>query len=578
MKKIYLIVLFVSVFGNLYSQTLNWAYSLKNTVIQEGITDISSNENNRFVLLGFTDPNSVSLDFIGQKTEFKTPGKYISVYNEKSEIQWFRQVVANPMGIKMNAKSEVFVTGSYSGNIDFDPSEITFNLNSGNVLSTFLQKFDANGNLIWAVGATTQGIGTEIEEMPDGRIIVSGRSDVSSTVTLNNNTIVNLQKGIFILEISPEGKLTNAYGIEVPDAASYGYVLDLVSDANNNLFICGQLDGIADFDIGSGVTKNIKTRAYDAYIAKYDSKLALKWYKVFGDTQVAPFGWDIAHSLVVDASGNLFVSGEFTWNTDFDPVANPGKSMIVSDTRTQTPSGFIMQYTADGKLNWVKKIGAPNMDTGIFGENRIRGIRLYQNTIITLIETSKNCDVDPSEKEVKYNSDGATSLIFAAYSTQGDYINSFQLNKSSTHLTSVGIDLLGNGSFVSSGTFQSETNFDPVGGSRLLKIDPSGFMPAFDKDVYVASYNFGIKTAVNRNQPESNIEVFPNPFVNEIFYKNIASGEIEQLNIYSITGQRVLSKSLPGNHVYFTNAKSGTYILEFLKNDKTIHRSTIVKY
>jgi len=562
---------------SIFAQTLEWAYSFQNGVVLEDVTDISANGNDRFVLLGFTDPNTVSIDPINKKTEYKPAGKYVAVYNENAEIQWMKTAAANPLGVKMNSNSEVFVTGSFGGTVDFDPSDKVFNLSSPNAGSCFLQKFDPSGNLVWAVGATTDGIGVEIEPMPDGRIIVAGRSDVASKVTLSNNSVVDLQKGIFLLEVSADGKLTNAYSIAVPDAAGYGYVFDLASDDSNNIFVCGQIDGVADFDLDSGTANNLKTRAYDAYVAKYNSQFKLQWYKVFGDINVAPYGWDIAHSLAVDVSGNLFVGGQFTWTTDFDPVSNPGKTKLISDTRTQTPSGFIMQYTTDGSLNWVKKIGAPNMDTGIFGETRVRGIQLQGNTIFSFIETSRHTDVDPSEAEVKYTSTGASSLIFATFTNEGIYQKSFHLDTPLLYTISKGFEMLGSESFVTSGTFQKDSDFDPTSATKLLKTDPKGFAYSFDKDIFIAKYKMGTATAAKPFVLAGEVKVYPNPFTNEISISANLAQRISSVKIYNMEGKLILSGTENLIRLNTEALHSGMYILDAIFEDGSIYRTKLLR-
>lgn len=577
MKKLYTVLIACLTLVSGFSQSLEWAYSFQNGVVLEDVTDLSANESNRFVLLGFTDPNTVSIDPINKKTEFKPAGKYVAVYNEKAEIQWMKTAAANPQGVKMNSKSEVFVTGSFGGTVDFDPSDKVFNLISTNAGSCFLQKFDPSGNLVWAVGATTDGIGFEIEPMPDGRIIVAGRADVSSKVTLSNNSVVDLQKGVFLLEVSADGKLTNAFSIAVPDAAGYGYVFDLASDATNNLFVCGQVDGVADFDLGTGTANNLKTRAYDAFVAKYNNQFKLQWYKVFGDTQGPPYGWDAAHAMDIDASGNLFVGGEFTWFTDFDPAANPGKFKILSDNDSQTPSGFIMQLKTDGTLSWVKKIGAPNNGLSISGESRVRDIQLQGNTLFTLVETSRYSDIDPSEAEVKYTSTGAGSLIFATYTNQGIYQKSFHLDSPLLYTISKGFEMLGTESFVTSGTFQKDSDFDPTSGTKLLKTDPKGFAYSFDKDIFIAKYKMGTSTTLRPLVFASELKVYPNPFTNEITISRNSGSELKSLKMFNLEGKLVLSETGAINRINTQSLLSGIYILDATFDDGTITRSRMIK-
>ncbi|MFA5330467.1 MAG: T9SS type A sorting domain-containing protein [Prolixibacteraceae bacterium] len=573
MKKIYTSFWFCLVFFSGIAQTLDWAYSLKSNTVQDQIYDISSNGTDRFAIFGLDTQN---LDVINGSAEFNNSGKFLAVYNEKAEIQWKQSMYQLSLGIKMNSANEVFVTGSFGGTVDFDPSGNVFNL-TGEGTNCFLQKFAADGTFLWAANAQTGGGGSEIEQLADGRIVISGRSDMAGNVTLSDNSTVDLPKGVFLLEFSADGKLQNAYSISVPDAAGYGYVYNLASDASNNIYICGTLDGVADFDLKAGLSNNSQTHAYDAFLAKYDSNFNLKWYKVFGDQNVSPFGWDKAHSMAVDPSGNLFVGGEFTWTTDFDPVANKGKTQLISDTRTQAPSGFIMQYASDGTLNWVKEIGAPNQDTGKFGENRVRGIQLQGNTLYAWIENTKYCDADPSEAEKIYTSTGASNLIFASYSVDGELQNSFMIDAALNYTISAGIEMLGNDSFVTSGTFQKETDFDPTPETMLLKTNPAGAFYWADLDTYMAKYNFGTPTKTQNFALVEEIQVFPNPFQSEIRIKSVIGKSVRHIRLFSVDGKLTFEAYNPNNQVSVLNLKSGIYIYELVFDDNSVAYGKIVK-
>lgn len=573
MKKIYFIIITVIAFLPLYSQTLDWAYSIKSNTIQDAIHDISSNGTNRFAIYGFDAQN---LDVKNNSAVFNHSGKFLSVYNDKAEIQWKKTVHTLSSGIKMTLANEVFVAGGFGGTFDFDPSENVFNL-TGDGSTCFLQKFDANGKFLWAAMAQTGGLGSEIEQLADGRIIVSGRSDVAGKVKLSNNSTIDLPKGVFMLEFASDGKLLNAYSISVPAADGYGYVHDIASDASNNIYICGSLDGIADFNLGTATANNVKTHAYDAFVAKYNSNFELVWYKVFGDINVSPYGWDRAHSMAIDASGNIFIGGEFTWQTDFDPIANPGKYQLNSDTRTQTPSGFILQYNSNGNLNWVKKIGAPNKDTGLFGENRVRGIQLQGNNLYAWIETTKYCDVDPSAAEKIYTSTSATNIILASYSTDLSLLKSFKIDQALTYTVAAGIELLGNESIVVSGTFQKETDFDPTSGTKILKTDPNGMFYWADLDAYIAKYNFGTATKAQNLTSSEEIQIFPNPFKSEIRIKNSTGESIKQLKVYSLDGKLAFELSNPEAHISLEMLRSGLYLYEIITNENKSSRGKIIK-
>lgn len=123
------------------------------------------------------------------------------------------------MGIQMSTEGDVYITGGFSGSQDFDPDPASTSVLTASGYDTYLQKLNADGSFAWAVKAATEGNPTEIEILADGRIIVAGRSDVDATVMLSDNNTLQLNKGLFFLEINPSGQLIHAYSISVPAPA-----------------------------------------------------------------------------------------------------------------------------------------------------------------------------------------------------------------------------------------------------------------------------------------------------------------------------------------------------------------------
>lgn len=559
------------------AQNLDWAYSFKNPTVLESMTDISSNGSNRFAIIG-TGNSGISMDPIGLSSTYNSPGSFVATYNDQAQIQWVKATVGNASGVKVASNGEVFVTGTFSGTKDFDPSSNTFSLTAtGN--DTYLLKTNSDGSFAWATKASAEGVSSQIEILADGRIIVAGRSDVDATVTLSNSTTVNLLKGVYLLEFSSAGSLTGAYSISVPNASSYMYVYDITSDANNNIYLSGTLDGVADFDLSAGTSNNTATNTYDAYVVKYNTSFQLQWFKKFGDSN-NPGGWDKVRSLAVDASGNVFAAGEFTWTTDFDP-ANPGNVILVSDPASQLPSGFVLQWSSSGVLNWVKKIGNTNNGVTLSSANvSISDIILQNNIIYTALEGWGYWDVDPSANDVILNVGAVASqgIGFAKYSNAGVYLDAFSIdtNQASSGLTLVGFGMLGTDKFVTAGDFNKKIDFDPTSNVVNLETDVNGSFYSFDKDLYIAKYGFGAITSIEDYATDNTILLYPNPFNDKLFLSTI-NGLISQIKIYDTQGKLVLTE-VPRNDNTINTEKltSGFFIVEItLQNNSTVYRKLI---
>lgn len=100
-----------------------------------------------------------------------------------------------------------------------------------------------------------------------------------------------------------------------PAGSSENYSLGV--DARKNVYTAGNYEYTNDFDPGPGIYNLTSvTPAMDIYISKLDSYGKLIWAKSLGGK-----GDDFLGDLAVDAVGNLYCSGTFFDTADFDPGA-----------------------------------------------------------------------------------------------------------------------------------------------------------------------------------------------------------------------------------------------------------------
>lgn len=79
--------------------------------------------------------------------------------------------------ITLDSYGNVYTTGSFSYTVDFDPGSGTYELSTGSVLVTFVQKLDSAGNFIWAapIYATDYNGGADIAVDGTGSVYVAGQ-------------------------------------------------------------------------------------------------------------------------------------------------------------------------------------------------------------------------------------------------------------------------------------------------------------------------------------------------------------------------------------------------------------------
>ncbi|HSH64803.1 MAG TPA: SBBP repeat-containing protein, partial [Bacteroidia bacterium] len=93
------------------------------------------------------------------------------------------------------------------------------------------------------------------------------------------------------------------------------YGTSIAVDNSGNSYVMGTFNGTVDFDPGAGV-QNIAGGGM--FCAKYDSLGNYVW--AFGITTTTSFKSN--YKLVLDASSNVYITGIYTNDVDFDPSAD----------------------------------------------------------------------------------------------------------------------------------------------------------------------------------------------------------------------------------------------------------------
>ncbi|MCG3166639.1 MAG: hypothetical protein POELPBGB_02419 [Bacteroidia bacterium] len=551
----------------LFSQELDWAYSIKHSSVQNYATRIAGN-GNYFVIAGAVT-SGVNLDFINGNSAHEAANCFVAKYNSNAEIQWeieqpgggFNQYVFD---VFIDNDGNVFTAGNFGGTVDFDPTATTANYTASGD-DSFLQKLDANGNLVWVAHAKTDAIASRIARKSNGNFLIAGRSQVASTTTLTNGNTVNLDAGLFILEISASGDVIGAYSMGIP--SSFSTLLTLAVDNNDNVIIATAVDGNVDLDLGAGTLTDASNSAYDVVLVKYNSSFQYQWHKLFGDVpQGQPGGWEAVTGIETDATGNIYATGYFTWTTDFDPDANPGTFVLTAGTGSQTPDGFIIKYNPQGEIQWVTDAGTHPDISGNTDVNFLDMI-LSGDQIIVSGTLNGGADFDGSpDTSFLLTFDNGLALCYATYTTSGEFENAWLIDGIvSANESHSGIAPTGNG-FVAYGTFQKKCDMDPTDDTYLLYTDSTGSYYNADNDVFVAKYELDGNVGLAEKTIEDNtLHVFPNPS-NTVFNVLLdKTGETYLLELSDITGKRLAAYTIgnTANRIAIptANLESGVYFL-----------------
>lgn len=335
---------------------------------------------------------------------------YVSKLNANGDLAWafsLGSITSDAgTGISTDATGNVYVSGSFSGTVDFDPGPGTTNLTGG---GRFLCKFDTNGNLISAFGlpATLSVTFLMAGDASDNLYLAggfSGTADFDPGVGTFNMTSAG-STDIFILKLSPSGTFIWAkrMGSTLFDGTN-----GLVLDASGNVHITGYFNGTVDFDPGAGTANLTSAGATDAFIQKLDNAGNYLWARRVGGTSAL----DTGNGIALDGSNNVLITGTFDGTVDFDPGAG-----VNNLTAFGGGDAFVLKLNSAGNFVWAKNMG------GTFGEEGIDIVcDVFDNVYTTGDLRGTTADFDPGPGIFNLAPTGSWDVYISGLDAAGNFM------------------------------------------------------------------------------------------------------------------------------------------------------------
>ncbi|MCP4438843.1 MAG: T9SS type A sorting domain-containing protein [Aureispira sp.] len=230
---------------------------------------------------------------------------------------------------------------------------------------------------------------------------------------------------------------------------NYGY--DIAVDAAGNVYVTGIFQSTVDFDPGPGVF-NMTTSGYGNFTLKLDASGNFVWAKKIG-----------GGNLVVDDSGNVYLSGGFGGTVDFDP--GPG-------TFNMTAIGwdtYICKLNTLGDFQWAKQLGGGS-SSGTVAESTILDAA---GNIYTVGQFNATADFDPSGAVFNMTPIGGYNGFVSKLDAAGNFV--WAKNVGASSVKDVKVDASG-GVYIAGG-FDVTADFDPSGA--VVNMTPTGSIDGF---------------------------------------------------------------------------------------------------
>jgi hypothetical protein len=257
--------------------------------------------------------------------------------------------------VRVDSDANLYVTGYYSGTVDFDPSSGTYNLTSVGSNDFFAAKYTSNGIFVWArsFGSTSDEGWTDTAVDSDGNLylVTSFAADIDFDGTSGVDIRTPDDGDGFIVKYDTNGnyKWTNIIGGD-----GYDVVNGVELDNSGEPYVVGIFSTTVDFDPGASTVLKTSNGDYDAFIGRYDADDGhYVWIKTFGGT-----GNDTIQDIAIDSSNNIYAIGNMASSTvDLDP-----SSKIDNHTLIGTQDTFVAKYSTDGTYRWARNFGGTGTD------------------------------------------------------------------------------------------------------------------------------------------------------------------------------------------------------------------------
>lgn len=335
------------------SGTFLWAFALGSADSEFGNAVKTDAAGNIYLSISFSDvldidPGPGVANFTS--TGF-TANSILAKYDVNGNYLWGVQLASTTAssinGITFDNSNNILITGTFYGTVDFDPSGSVLNLIAAGSSDIFFAKYNIAGELIFAknIGGVDLDAGSQITTDNLGNILVTGgfRTSADFDPGPGNSTLntagINSLTDIFFAKYDANGNYLWAKSLGGNNNDMPG---GLAIDNSNNIFLCGTIRDLIDFDPGTNTILLGPTPVggEDFFLAGYNPNGDYLWAQVSGGSS-----FDFGTHITINNENEIYLSGRFAGTVDFDP--GPG---VYTLTSLSGQHGFLARYTTNGQF------------------------------------------------------------------------------------------------------------------------------------------------------------------------------------------------------------------------------------
>ena len=229
------------------------------------------------------------------------------------------------------------------------------------------------------------------------------------------------------------------------------------------------LTGISDFDPSTAVYNLVSYNQNpileaDCFITKLDLDGGFVWAKQFGGP-----GTQHGADMALDRSGDLYVAGDFTAPTDFDP----GAGVSVVDGKT-SGSTFITKLTVQGDFLWARALSPVTM-----GQSLTSSMTCDKMGNVYLAGAfGFAVDFDPGDGQFILDGEDMYDMFLLKLRADGSFVSVLNFGNSNAICLAANVALDSHDNIYVNGFFRYSIDFDPTANTHILSTNglPNGYL------------------------------------------------------------------------------------------------------
>lgn len=417
--------------------------------------------------IGDFDPSAGAYELSGG-------GTFAAKYDTSSNLLWAQRVGASNSWfnfgpeIAAGADGSVYVVGTFANSAVVGSTTLI----SAGADDAYVVKLDADGNFAWAnrIGGVGADWGNDVKVDANGNVYVMAETRSSASGS-PDATIVKLDAAGNTLWTYTAGATssssTTTKGKNTTTTSSggaRGFKLGL--DAAGDVYATGKMNGLVDFDPGSGVV----LRTGDGFILKLSTHGSLLWVReTVTGANATRYGTIEPHDIAVTANGRVYATGLYDGRLDFNPQYDPKSKKLIAGWELDAGAyeTYVTAFDSNGTLLWAKST-QNSTTTGTNISPYVEAIAVDgTGDVYVTGRFNGTTDFEPGSGAYSLTAAAGEDSFIWKLDATGSFAWAGQISGAGgEHDRGIAVDTAGN--IVVAGTFNGTADFDPSPGTYNL--------------------------------------------------------------------------------------------------------------